>query len=51
MNIMLMASVLGSVMTVIGASVKICQIIDYVPAINTEGGKELEKYCKGEISL
>ena len=38
-------------MTMMGACVKICEIIDYIPKINTEGGQELEKYCRGEITL
>jgi hypothetical protein len=48
---MLLASVLGSVMSIIGASYKIVEIMEYVPAINTTGGNNLDKYCKGEIRL
>jgi hypothetical protein len=46
---MILASVLGSVMSVVGASVKIVQILDYIPAINTTGGIKLRDDCKGEV--
>jgi hypothetical protein len=38
MNFMLLASVLGSVMTIIGASYKVVELLEYEPDINTEGG-------------
>jgi hypothetical protein len=41
MNFMMLASVLGSVMAVIGASHKIVVILEYMPKIKTTGGREL----------
>lgn len=49
LNIMLLASVLGSVMSVIGASYKIVEILEYKPDINSSGGDILDATCKGEI--
>ncbi len=49
---MLLASVLGSVMSVLGASVKLVEIMDYKPDINTTGGITLdETKSKGEITI
>mmetsp|Transcript_28682 Transcript_28682/g.27674 ORF Transcript_28682/g.27674 Transcript_28682/m.27674 type:complete len:341 (-) Transcript_28682:51-1073(-) len=50
-NVMILASVLGQVMSIIGAAIKIVQIMDYIPSISTQGGKQLDMYCNGEISL
>lgn len=49
LNFMLLASVLGSVMSVIGASYKIVEIMEHEPDIKTTGGIELEPSCRGEI--
>ena len=38
-NFMVLASVLGSVMSIIGASYKIVELLEYEPKINTTGGK------------
>lgn len=51
MNFMMLSSVLGSVMSILGAAHKICAIIEYEPDIKTTGGKKLDNACKGEISL
>jgi ABC-type multidrug transport system fused ATPase/permease subunit len=51
LNFMLLASVLGSVMSVIGASYKIVEIMEHEPDIKTTGGIELEPSCKGEIQI
>ena len=51
LNFMLLASVLGSVMSVIGASYKIVELMEYVPDIKTTGGHNLDEYCRGEIQL
>jgi len=37
-NFMILAGVLGSIMSVIGASTKIVEILDHKPKINTTGG-------------
>lgn len=50
-NFMILASVLGSVMSIIGASHKIVELLEYEPHINTQGGKQLKKDCKGEIQI
>jgi ATP-binding cassette subfamily B protein len=51
-NFMILASVLGSVMSIIGASHKVVELLDYVPKINTEGGiVPEEKEIQGEITL
>lgn len=54
LNFMILASVLGSVMSIIGASHKVVELLDYEPKINTEGGiipvSEAEQ-MRGEISL
>jgi hypothetical protein len=39
---MLLASVLGSVMSIIGASYKIVEIMEYKPSINTTGGTTID---------
>jgi ABC-type multidrug transport system fused ATPase/permease subunit len=46
---MMLASVLGPFLSVIGASVKIVQILDYIPSINTTGGIKLRDDCRGEV--
>lgn len=48
---MLLASVLGSVMGVIGASYKIVEIMEHEPDIKTTGGIKLESTCRGEIQI
>lgn len=50
-NFMILASVLGSVMSVIGASYKIVELLEYKPKINTTGGRELPSDVKGEIQI
>jgi ATP-binding cassette subfamily B (MDR/TAP) protein 1 len=37
-NFMILAGVLGSIMSVIGASTKIVEILEHAPSINTTGG-------------
>lgn len=51
LNFMLLASVLGSVMSVIGASYKIVEIMEHEPEIKTTGGIQLDANCKGEIQI
>ena len=51
MNFVMLASVIGSVMSVIGASYKIVEILEYEPKIKNSGGKQLGSDCKGEISI
>jgi ABC-type multidrug transport system fused ATPase/permease subunit len=51
LNFMLLASVLGSVMSVIGASYKVIEIMEHEPSIKTTGGRELPDSCKGEIQI
>lgn len=46
MNFMMLASVLGSVMAIVGASIKIVTILELVPKIKTTGGRELTS-CTG----
>lgn len=46
---MMLASVLGNVMSLIGASYKIVELFDYVPSLSTEGGTTLTPNFKGEI--
>jgi len=36
--VVILASVVGQVASIVGAAVKICEIIDYIPKINTKGG-------------
>lgn len=51
LNFMILASVLGSVMSIIGASHKIVELLEYEPKINSTGGIKLAKDCKGEIQI
>ncbi|CDW80051.1 abc transporter b family protein [Stylonychia lemnae] len=51
MNFMILASVLGSVMSIIGASVKIVEILEYIPKINTSGGNKIEGQIIGEVTI
>eukprot|EP00347_Sterkiella_histriomuscorum_P001240 403372791 len=52
MNFMILASVLGSVMSIIGASYKIVELLEYEPSIKTEGGAKLDqKPTQGEIMI
>lgn len=39
-NFMILAQVFGSIMSVIGASTKIVEILEHKPKINTEGGEQ-----------
>jgi ATP-binding cassette subfamily B protein len=52
-NFMILASVLGSVMSIIGASHKVVELLEYEPKINTTGGiiPEAGTVINGEISL
>ena len=50
MNFMMLSSVLGSVMSVVGAAYKLVSIMEYVPQIKSTGGKEPEE-SHGEIIL
>lgn len=56
-NFMILAQVLGSVMSIIGASYKIVELLEYSPKINTEGGvipgegALKDEVVRGEISL
>ena len=50
-NFIMLSSVLGSVMSVIGASYKVIELMEYKPSINTTGGIILDDSCKGEISI
>jgi hypothetical protein len=47
MNFMILASVLGSIASVVGASYKIVELLEYVSAINTTGGEKLNNDCIG----
>lgn len=50
MNFMILSSVLGAVMAVVGASHKIVKIIEYKPKIKTTGGVTLDsQHVNGEI--
>ena len=49
---MVLASVLGSIASVVGASYKVVELLDYKPKINTEGGViPSDDQARGEISL
>jgi len=50
MNFMMLTGLLGSVMAVIGASVKIVQIIEHVPLMNVRGGRSIHK-IEGHIEI
>jgi len=50
MNFMMLTGLLGSVMAVIGASVKIVQILEHVPLMNVRGGKSIHS-IEGHIEI
>ena len=43
--------VLGNLAAVMGASDKLCEIMEYVPAINCSGGDKLPGDIKGNLEL
>jgi hypothetical protein len=48
-NFIELTMVFGNIMTVIGASYKVIEIIDYQPKINTTGGIKVKEGSNGEI--